>query len=129
VRRRRRIGDPAVDVNSLASGDFDQNGVNDVAVAADGGVAVFFGQAPPAGGLRSRPATLTVAGRRRVIAADLDHDSHLDVGVLNVDGYEYYPGNGAGQFGTAVPVASLPGKNFGAYYELLRHARQPRPPA
>jgi hypothetical protein len=116
---------PPAGVHDLATGDFDENGVADVVAAGDGGVQVFFGhtlqQLPPEGGLsQGDSVVLTGAGRKRVIAADVDHDSHLDVGVISDVAYEYYPGNGAGQFGGAVPVYAVnaPGGITGVLIEL-----------
>ena len=134
---------PPAGVADLATGDFDKNGVDDVVAAGTGGVQVFFGhdlQDPPGEVLtQSGSPILTGAGRTRVVAADLDHDGALDVGVIGGSRYEYYPGDGLGGFRPAVlctrsrarssvrSTSSLPATSTrtDGRRRSLRHGRQP----
>ena len=53
-----------------------------------------------------------------MVAADLDHDGALDVGVIGGSRYEYYPGDGLGGFRPAVLVYQIPSAFVGTVDEL-----------
>jgi hypothetical protein len=115
---------PPAGVHDLATGDVDEDGIDDVVAAGDGGVQVFMGhdreELPPQGGpSQADMVTVTASARKRVVVADLDHNGDLDVGVITDVAYEYYPGDGAGHFGAAVPVYTIPSLFTGVLNELV----------
>jgi hypothetical protein len=88
---------------ALASGDFNEDGINDLAVVESGGtgdgtVAIFLGEGK--GGFRLFSSVRTGGSSISVAVADLNGDGHLDVAVSNKRGAVMtFFGDGHGKLG------------------------------
>lgn len=93
----------------LAVGDFNEDGLTDVAVAGDNRVGLFLGDRQSL--LRRLPDSFEVGTDTFGIqAGDFNHDSHLDVAVVNFgsDSVSILFGNGRGILGPLPISAGVP---------------------
>jgi subtilisin family serine protease len=104
------LGDPTwfpMDQNwsfGVAPGDFDGDGLTDVAVATMAGPKIFYSRN---GSLAPGPLLAQPSPPREVEVADVDRDGRLDVLSLADDGFVRSFRNGTGGFTSTVAVASV----------------------
>jgi hypothetical protein len=85
---------------AIALGDFDGNGIVDIAAASRAGaVSVLLGKGN--GSFGSRIATSTGDSPKSIAAADLNHDGHLDVVTVGDLELAVLLGDGSGRFSKA----------------------------
>lgn len=99
------------DVWDIASGDFDGDGLRDLAIANRGAhrISVLFGRAH--GGLREAQVLPAGGGPHSLASGDIDGDGHLDLISIDAldDRLSYHLGDGSGNF-TRSPQQSLTAK-------------------
>lgn len=117
--QRSAVSTPA----QVAVGDFDENGVLDLAVHHLNGIDVLYGGGAGGDGDGTFPvdSVVATAGPTQGIAtADFDEDGHLDLAYTDPTGLAVRLGNGAvsPRFGPAVYCAVAPGLNRVAIADL-----------
>jgi hypothetical protein len=101
--RRDLLGSSPSGVASGVIGDFNGDGVPDIAVSTSSGFSVLLGKGK---GTFQPPIAVSLpplASSSRLAAGDFNRDGHLD---LITNGTTFLPGNGDGTFGTPVAVNS-----------------------
>ena len=98
-------------VQDLATGDFNNDGADDLVVAGSE-LRVFFGGVTgfhrPAGLVSRDSVTVAALAWRWVIIGDLNGDTHLDIGAASATSYVIYPGDGFGGFGSPMTAYTTP---------------------
>jgi hypothetical protein len=83
-------------LGSVVYGDFNGDGIPDIAVAGESGIWLFTGQG---GGTFSAGALTPFSGCTGGLAAgDFNSDGHLDLALTTQTGFAVFPGNGNGTF-------------------------------
>jgi hypothetical protein len=105
---------PVRDAAGITTGDFNGDGVVDLAVTSvtQGTVSVFYGTG---GGSFSGPAVFpAVAGAGSLVAADFNGDGHTDlaVGSYTEPFLSVLPGDGHGGFGSPIRFAAGAGSGY-----------------
>jgi len=94
---------------AIAVGDFTEDGRVDIAVSGSPTMmspAVSILEGHPDGTFTRLPQSLPIAASH-LVAADFDHDGHLDVVASSSSGIRVFPGSGTGTFTTSVPELML----------------------